>query len=136
MRTVMVIMAAFLVLTGCGSLSDRESAAVAVTEAFLQAVTDGDGAAACAAMTPAAVARLEDSSGEPCADAVVDEDLPNPGPPGDTAVYGQWARVRLGSPDKGGDAVFLAMFPGGWRVDAAGCEPRGDRPYDCAVDGG
>jgi hypothetical protein len=35
-----------------------------------------------------------------------------------------------------GQAVFLAMFPGGWRVVAAGCQSRGERPYDCVVDGG
>jgi len=28
------------------------------------------------------------------------------------------------------------MFPGGWRVVAAGCQSRGERPYDCVVDGG
>ncbi|GAA0913042.1 hypothetical protein GCM10009557_86930 [Virgisporangium ochraceum] len=131
MRTVTVVVAVCLVLAGCGSLSERESAAVRVTEAFLTAVTDGDGAAACGALTPDAVTRLEDTSGEPCADAVLDEDLPAPAPATDTDVYGQWARVRLGP-----QAVFLAMFPGGWRIDAAGCEPRGERPYDCAVDGG
>jgi hypothetical protein len=32
--------------------------------------------------------------------------------------------------------VFLAAFPGGWRVVAAGCTPRGDRPYDCTLQGG
>ena len=34
------------------------------------------------------------------------------------------------------DTVFLAVFPGGWRVVAAGCTPHGDRPYDCVVQGG
>ena len=34
-----------------------------------------------------------------------------------------------------GDTVFLAVFPGGWRVTAAGCTPRGDRPYNCTVQG-
>ena len=134
MRTVTVVMAAcvaVVALAGCGSLSERESAAVRVTEAFLTAVTDGDGDAACGALTPDAVTAVEDSAGEPCADAILDADLPAPAPATDTAVYGQWARVRLG-----GGAVFLATFPGGWRVDAAGCEPRGERPYDCAVDGG
>jgi hypothetical protein len=46
-------------------------------------------------------------------------------------VYGQWAQVRIG-----GDTVFLAVFPGSWRVVAAGCQSRGDRPYDCQVQGG
>ena len=38
-------------------------------------------------------------------------------------MYGQWAQVRLS-----GDTVFLAVFPGGWRVVAAGCTPRGSVP--------
>jgi hypothetical protein len=42
-----------------------------------------------------------------------------------------WAQVRLDD-----DTVFLAAFPGGWRVVAAGCRPRGEaEPYDCAVEG-
>ena len=107
-----------------------ESAA-GVAGRFLAAVAADDGGAACGVLTPDAVAAIEEDSGDPCADAVLDEDLPSPRPPTDTAVYGQWARVRLGD-----QAVFLAMFPGGWRVAAAGCRPRGERPYDCAVDGG
>jgi hypothetical protein len=45
-------------------------------------------------------------------------------------VFGQWARVVLDS-----DTVFLASFPGGWRVVAAGCQPQGERPYDCTLRG-
>lgn len=125
------ILTAVLGMAGCGSVSERETSAAGVAERFLTAVADGDGAAACDVLTPDAVTTIEEDSGEPCADAVLDEDLPTPRPPTDTAVYGQWARVRLGD-----QAVFLAMFPGGWRVAAAGCRPRGERPYDCAVDGG
>jgi hypothetical protein len=47
-----------------------------------------------------------------------------------SGVYGQWAQVRLT-----GDVVFLAAFPGGWRVVAAGCSPQGNRPYDCTLQG-
>lgn len=32
-----------------------------------------------------------------------------------------------------GDAVFLALSGDRWVVTAAGCEPQGDRPYDCEV---
>jgi hypothetical protein len=45
-------------------------------------------------------------------------------------VYGQWAQVRLSE-----DTVFLGAFPGGWRVVAAGCTPRDNRPYDCTLQG-
>jgi hypothetical protein len=46
-------------------------------------------------------------------------------------VYGQRAQVRLS-----GDTVFLAVFPDGWRVVAAGCTARGEKPYDCVLQGG
>jgi hypothetical protein len=48
-----------------------------------------------------------------------------------TDVYGQWAKVRLDD-----DTVFLAVFSDGWKVVAAGCQPQGDRPYDCTLQGG
>jgi hypothetical protein len=34
-----------------------------------------------------------------------------------------------------GDTAFLTRMPGGWRVVAAGCRPRADDLYDCAVKG-
>ncbi len=45
-------------------------------------------------------------------------------------VWGSDAQVRLS-----GDTVFLTDTPAGWRVTAAACEPRGELPYDCAVEG-
>ncbi|MFB7172425.1 hypothetical protein ACFCYM_16585 [Streptomyces sp. NPDC056254] len=50
---------------------------------------------------------------------------------GTTEVYGRMALVRAE-----GDALFLSLFTGGWRVVAAGCTPRGDAPYRCLVKGG
>ena len=35
-----------------------------------------------------------------------------------------------------GDVVFLSMFGNRWLITAAGCQPRGDRPYDCTLKGG
>ena len=45
-------------------------------------------------------------------------------------VWGGDAQVRLG-----GDTVFLTETPTGWRVTAAACEPRGELPYECQVEG-
>jgi hypothetical protein len=42
-------------------------------------------------------------------------------------VYADAAEVQL----SGGDTVFLSDTREGWRVDAVGCRPRGDGPYDC-----
>ena len=117
--------------TGCGGPGGREDAASAVAVRLLDAVDRGDGAAACAVLAPETLADLEKSADQPCDQAILDEDLPAPGTVTNTNVYGQWAQVRLDD-----DTVFLAVFPGGWRVVAAGCQPRGDRPYDCTLQGG
>jgi hypothetical protein len=102
-----------------------------VAARFLTAVATGDGAAACVLLAPATVEQIEQDSGMSCGDAVVEEDLPEAEPVTSAHVYGQWAQVRLGE-----QTLFLAVFPGGWRVVAAGCRPRGERPYECVVDGG
>jgi hypothetical protein len=130
MLALLAVVVAGAALSGCGAVSDREAAAAAAAERFVTAVADGDGAAACAALAPETVEDLE-KSGDACAEAIVDEDLPEPGPVGATDVYGQWARVVM--PD---NTLFLAVFRDGWRVVAAGCRPAGERPYDCVVQGG
>jgi hypothetical protein len=92
---------------------------------------DTERSAACAVLAPNTASEVEQSAGKPCAQAILDEDLPAPGAVTGTDVYGQWAQVRLSD-----DTVFLAVFTGGWRVVAAGCRPRQDRPYDCVLQGG
>lgn len=116
---------------GCSSAGDRAAAATAVATRLLTAVAGGDGAAACAVLAPDTVSELEQSAGKPCAQAILDADLPAAGSVTAADVYGQWAQVRLSD-----DTVFLAVFPGGWRVVAAGCQPRQNRPYDCVLKGG
>ena len=116
---------------GCASVAERGDAAAAVASRLLTAVGDKDGATACAVLAPDTASKLEQWAGKPCAQAILDEDLPAPGAVTGIDVYGQWAQVRLAD-----DTVFLAVFPGGWRVVAAGCEPRQDRPYDCVLQGG
>jgi hypothetical protein len=116
---------------GCGGAGGREDAAAAVAVRLLTAVDTDDGAQACAVLAPDTRAELEDSAQERCATAILQEDLPAPATITSTDVYGQWARVVLTD-----DTVFLAAFPGGWRVVAAGCTARGERPYDCALRGG
>ncbi|MBQ0894842.1 hypothetical protein KBX37_17335 [Micromonospora sp. U56] len=134
MRVVWVAVGAALAVVavaGCGSATDRGDAAVAVTVRMADAVTAKDGFAACALLAPDTAAELEQTADKPCAEAVLEADLPGPGAVSDSRVYGQWAQVRLN-----GDTVFLAVFPGGWRVVAAGCTARGDEPYDCVLQGG
>jgi hypothetical protein len=122
---------ALITSAGCASAGERATAAAAVATRLLTVVAGGDGAAACAMLAPDTVSELEQSAGKPCARAILDADLPAPGSVTRADVYGQWAQVRLSD-----DTVFLAVFPGGWRVVAAGCQPRQDRPYDCVLKGG
>ena len=128
---MLVLGLALLGLSACGSVGQRGDAASAVAVKLLTAVQAGDGAAACAALAPDTAAELEKSAEKPCPAAVLEEDLPAPAAVTSADVYGQRAQVVLAD-----DTVFLAMFPGGWRVVAAGCFPRADRPYDCTIQGG
>ncbi|WIM93525.1 hypothetical protein ACTOB_005505 [Actinoplanes oblitus] len=130
MKRTLIIAAALLPLAACGSVGDREEAASAVATRLLAAAASQDGVRACATLAPDTTAELEESAGKPCPEAILDEDLPEPGRLIGTAVYGQWAQVRLAD-----DTLFLAVFRDGWRVVAAGCTPRGDRPYDCTLQG-
>ena len=122
---------ALAALPGCASVGERGAAAAAVATRLLTAVDDKDGAAACAVLAPDTASALARSAGMPCAQAILDEDLPAPGAVIRADVYGQWAQVRLAD-----DTVFLAVFRDGWRVVAAGCVPRPNRPYDCELQGG
>ncbi len=98
---------------------------------------DGDGTAACAFLAPATGKDLEDSGGQKCQEAILTQDLPDTqglpdprtrGTPGRSAGPRRCRRR--------GDVVFLSMFGNRWLVTAAGCTPRGDRPYDRALKGG
>jgi hypothetical protein len=126
----LLLVSAGLSVAGCGAGGDRESAADAVAVRLLTAVGARDGVTACSALAPETASEVSRNAGKPCPEAVLEEDLPAPGQVTGTDVYGQWAQVRLSD-----DTVFLAVFPDGWKVVAAGCTSRGERPYLCAVQG-
>jgi uncharacterized protein YceK len=117
-------------VAGCGSVDQRADAASGVVVRLSGALRAGDGTAACALLAPETASKLEQSQDESCASAILGEDLPESGAVLTQQVYGQWAQVRVS-----GDTVFLAQFPGGWRVVAAGCSPGGAGPYDCTLSG-
>lgn len=121
-----VVVACMLVPTGCGSGQDGAAASAALDLA--SAVGDRRGDDACRLLAPAARTELEDSSGKPCAEAVLEEDLGSATSPVDVQVFDTMARVRLAE-----DTVFLSRFDGTWLVIAAACTPRGERPYDCGI---
>ncbi|MEV6211480.1 hypothetical protein [Kitasatospora sp. NPDC051914] len=115
---------------GCGQLSGREDAASAVVNRFEQDAARGDGAAMCAALAPGTREELEDQEESDCEQAVTGLGLPDGGTLRRVDVFGQQARAVLQ-----GDTVFLSAFPGGWKVTAAGCEPRPGMPYRCDLKG-
>ncbi len=96
---------------------------------FQAAVDRADAAGACALLTQQARGNLESASAEPCAQALPALDLPVGGVRS-VEVWGGNAQVRLES-----GVLFLARFRAGWLVTGAGCQPRQDLPYDCAVQG-
>jgi hypothetical protein len=127
-RLVTCLSVTVLAVTGCSSVGVREEAASAAALRLLDTVAAGDGEAACALLAPDTAETVAEDA--PCAEAILDQELPRPGTVTGADVYGQWAQVRLDV-----DTVFLAAFPGGWRVVAAGCTPRESRPYQCSVEG-
>jgi hypothetical protein len=103
-----------------------------VALAFSKAVAGGDGQGACALIAPQTRHDLESSEGKPCAQAILDQHLPNSSSIARAEQWGDESRVVL---DK--DVAFVARFSIGWRVVAAGCQDKGkDLPYDCTLKGG
>ena len=129
LRVALLTAAMVLPVAGCGSA--QESGVEDVATSFYQAVSDGDGEAACDLLGPATRSELEQSAGKPCAEALPDEDVPEVDAPLDVRVFGTQAEVRWP-----GETTFLARFQGGWKVMAAACTPRPHQPYDCAISGG
>jgi hypothetical protein len=107
-----------LALAGCGT-ADREDDAVAVAQRFHAALEDGDGEAACDALSEATASKLEKQEKKPCAAAILSLGLPKGGTAAHTGVYVTSAFTTLAE----GGTDFLDEGPDGWRVSAAGCEP-------------
>jgi hypothetical protein len=117
------------VLSGCSSLGPDSSGVAGVAQAFHAAMAAGDGSAACSRLSARVAEELAQSGGS-CEQAVLAADVPAAGAVRSVQVWGGRGLVVLDH-----DVVFLAEFDGGWRVTAAGCSPRKDRPYDCTVKG-
>jgi hypothetical protein len=65
-----------------------------------------------------------------CADAVVDQGVPHAEVAESSQAFGRSAQVVMDD-----DVLFLAIFDGQWRITAAGCQSRGEQPYECQVKG-
>lgn len=130
----LLLAALVLPVSGCAGLAPDTMAAGSTAAAFADALAAGDGAAACAALTPRAAEAVVDAAAgaATCADAILALGLDPASSAGPRAeAYGQAAVVALE-----GDTVFLAASGDGWRIRAAGCTATGeDSPYDCVIDG-
>lgn len=117
------------VLTGCSAPSSTTEAVQRSALAFQAAVAEGDAETACELLTEATAGELG-RGGSPCAAALAELDLADPGRFEGIEVWGRSALGRFG----GGD-VFLVRVDDAWRVRAAGCALRPGEPAQCEVSG-
>ena len=121
-----VALASAALLTSCGGTQD--DAAGSVAQQLLSDAAQQRGDKACSLLAPAAREELADSSGRPCAEAILEEGLGASASPVDVRVYDPMAHVRFAT-----DTVFLSRFDGERLVVAAACVPRAGGPYDCDI---
>jgi len=116
-----------IVLAGCGS-DPAGAQASAAAVAFVQA----EPSRACGLLAPDTEDALARNKGTPCAQALADLHLPTAAEVRAVDVEAESAQVRMD-----GQVLFLARFPDGWRVTAAGCvrsDPDPAVPYECEVE--
>jgi hypothetical protein len=113
------------ILSACTPASQADVRAAA--QHFQTAVRNGDVQAACGMLADEARSSLERTSARSCPDALTALHLRGDRPIA-VQVWGDDGQARLP-----GGALFLARFGQGWKITGAGCRPRADRPYACAV---
>ncbi|WP_222264203.1 hypothetical protein [Modestobacter marinus] len=114
-------------LLGAGCASSELPGVERVATLF--ADPDGDPAERCDLLAPATEAALTTDEGVPCPEAL--PGLPiGAGAVRSVAVWDREAQVQLTD-----DTLFLTRTDRGWRVTAAACTARPDRPYVCALEG-
>lgn len=113
-----------LLLGGCSDAAQQDAATAAAE--FLAASPQ----AACRRLAPATADALQ-RDGTPCPEALAELVRRADPVPAQVEVAGESAQVRFAD-----QVVFLARFPQGWLVTAAGCvheDPDRARPYECEV---
>ena len=126
-----IVAAVGLSVLAAGCTGPGADQAGEVAQSFAQLATS-DTAQACELLSGHTREAVEKAAKKGCPDALTDEDLPGESSVRLVDVYGHDARVTLDN-----DVVFLARFPEGWKVTAAGCTPGSseDEPFDCDVSG-
>ena len=114
---------------GCGTGgSERDIAGV--VERFGSDLEVGDGQGACAQLTVPARDALAEDEGKPCRAAILTLGLDDGGRVKRVAVY-----LTSGFAETSQQTLFLDQTKNGWRINAAGCAPKGPgKPYDCALE--
>jgi hypothetical protein len=125
-RLVAVVIVAGVAAGGCVASADGKAVRAATAE-FSAAVEHGDGERACADLVPKAAQSLA-SGGSSCADEIRKLGL-HGGDIANVQVWGDYAQAAVGT-----GTVFLTRWGSGWKVSAAGCTRRTDRPYECEVE--
>jgi hypothetical protein len=118
-------------LAGCGSVGERRSDAESAAAGFERFLRADDPKGLCTALAPETRSELEESEKASCEKAIASQEIPVGGTAHRVDLYGRQARIVLDA-----DTLFLSLFPDGWKVVAAGCTPRPDRPYQCTLQGG
>jgi hypothetical protein len=119
--------ACMLVLAGCSS--PQEPDAEDAADRFAAAVTSSDADTACGLLAPATRDELEQSSGNPCVEAILDV-ATSTGPRDASEVYGSMAQIAYVE-----DTLFLSRFDERWLVVAASCARGAHQVYDCHLQG-
>lgn len=122
-----------LAVTACGGSGPAPDGAEETAESFYAALENGDYGRACGMLAPATlegVQQSENGGDQICADGLRAVSLQDPGEPLSAQAFGRNAQVEFGS-----ETVFLTLSSSNWKVMAAGCTARGDRPYSCRVEG-
>ncbi len=125
----LVLTCAATSLTSCAGTQDDDVADVATV--FASALEAGDGTLACSVLAHSTRSELEQSTGDPCEEAILHETVRKLGSEIEVDAYGTMAQVRYQE-----DTLFLTRFESSWRVMAAACTPRpSSHGYDCKVKG-
>jgi hypothetical protein len=130
MRGLAAVVLAVVFAAGCDARHDDARRATQTATEFSTALANKDAATACSLLAPETVHQLEKSAKTQCDQAILDEELPEPGALVGAEVFGSEARVAFA-----GDTMFVTDLGGTWKLAAAGCTPRGDLPYDCDLEG-
>ncbi|GAB3520462.1 outer membrane protein assembly factor BamD [Arthrobacter monumenti] len=126
-----VLIIALMALAGCSAFNPGTAKAEKTAEVFHAHLADSEYGAACRMLTATTLETLEDDDVGTCAAKLRELAIGPAGSVESSGAYGRNAQVVLSQ-----DTVFLTLSGQEWKVIAAGCTSRGERPYDCAVEGG